>query len=147
MKEKTSNMTIHFSWIHVYLILYNIVYPYAEKPQLVAPNRPFTSNDTVSRQSKREYGLNKNPISDAFALNKISSIITSGHQIPKEKYPYPITSAQEIGWYSKPLVDNSKWNYPVSSTLISQFADNYFITMKINPFKVGHEKKKTDDAK
>lgn len=113
----------------------------------MAPNRPFTSNDTVSRQSKREYGLNKNPISDAFALNKISSIITSGHQIPKEKYPYPITSAQEIGWYSKPLVDNSKWNYPVSSTLISQFADNYFITMKINPFKVGHEKKKTDDAK
>ena len=118
-----------------------IVYPYAEKPQLVSPNRPFTSNETVSRQSKREYKLNRNPISDAFAMNKINQIITSGSQIPKEKYPYPMTAAQEIGWYSKPLVDNSKWNYPVSSTPISQYADNYYITMKINPFKVGYEKK------
>lgn len=121
--------------------MFFIVYPYAEKPQLIAPNRPFTSNDTVSRQSKREYRLNRNPISDAFALNKINSIITSGHQIPKEKYPFPQTSAQEIGWYSKPLMDNKRWNYPVSSTPISQYADNYYITMKINPFKVGHNKK------
>lgn len=34
-------------------------------------------------------------------------------------------------------MDNSKWNNPVSSTPISQYADSYFITMKINPFKVG----------
>ena len=27
----------------------NNLYPYAEKPQLVSPDRPFTSNDTVAR--------------------------------------------------------------------------------------------------
>lgn len=58
------------------------------------------------------------------------------NQIPKDKYEYPITSAQEIGWYSKPLVNNSKWERPLSSTPISQYADNYYVTMKINPFKI-----------
>lgn len=103
---------------------------------MISPSRPFTSNETISRQSKRDYKLNKNPISEAFAKDRISKLITQNHQIPKDKYEYPITSAMEIGWYSKPLVDNSKWNKPVSSTPISQYVDNYFVTMKINPFKM-----------
>lgn len=130
--------TFNMNNCNTYTLIYNttIVYPYAEKPQLVHPCRPFTSNDTVARQSKREYLLDKNPISEAFAKDRISKIITQNQQIPKDKYEFPVTSAHEIGWYSKPLVDNSRWNYPVSSTPISQYVDNYYVTMKINPFKL-----------
>ena len=99
----------------------NNLFPYAEKPQLVSPDRPFTSNDTVARMSKREYQLNKDPINDAFVKDRIMKAIIANQQIPKDKYDYPMTSAQEIGWYSKPLVNNSRWNHPVSSTPISDY--------------------------
>ena len=112
------------------------LYPYAEKPCLISPSRPFTSNDSVKRQSKREYKLNRDPVKDAFIHDRISKIIKQNQQIPKDKYEYPITSSQEIGCYSQPLVDNSRWNYPVSATPISKYVDNYFITMHINPFKM-----------
>ena len=112
------------------------LYPFAEKPQLVAPDRPFTNNDTIKRRNNREYQLNKDPIKDAFVKEKIHKAIISNQQIPKDKYEYPMTSAQEIGWYSKPLVDNSKWHHPVSSTPISDYVNNYYITMGINPFKL-----------
>ena len=63
----------------------NNLYPYAEKPQLVAPNRPYTSNDTVARLSKREYKLNKDPINDAFVKEEqflnILSILKSQDRI------------------------------------------------------------------
>ena len=62
--------------------------------------------------------------------------IIANQQIPKDKYDFPMTSAQEIGWFSKPLVNNSKWNHPVSSTPISDYVNNYYITNKINPFKL-----------
>ena len=75
----------------------NNLYPFAEKPQLVSPDRPFTSNDTVARMSKREYQLNKDPINDAFVKDRIMKVIISNQQIPKDKYEYPITSAQEVG--------------------------------------------------
>ena len=114
----------------------NNLFPYAEKPQLVSPDRPYTSNDTVARMSKREYQLNKDPINDAFVKDRIMKAIIENQQIPKDKYDYPMTSAQEIGWFSKPLVNNSKWNHPVSSTPISDYVNNYYITMKINPFKL-----------
>ena len=86
--------------------------------------------------SKREYQLNKDPINDAFVKDRIMKSIIANQQIPKDKYDYPMTSAQEIGWYSKPLVNNSRWNHPVSSTPISDYVNNYYITMKINPFKL-----------
>ena len=114
----------------------NNLYPFAEKPQLVSPDRPFTSNDTVARMRKREFQLNKDPINDAFVKDRIMKAIISNQQIPKDKYDYPITSAQEIGWFSKPLVDNSRWNHPVNNTPISDYVNNYYITMKINPFKL-----------
>ena len=112
------------------------LYPYAEKPQLVTPNRPYTSNDTVAKEEKREFKLNKDPISEAFIKDRIMKAIIADQQIPKDKYEYPVTSSQDIGWYSKPLVDNRKWNHPVSSTPISDYVNNYYITMKINPFKL-----------
>lgn len=112
------------------------LFPYAEKPQLIAPDRPFTNNDTLAKRNSRENKLNSDPITDAFVREKIRKAITSNQQIPKDKFEYPVTSAQEIGWYSKPLVDNSRWNHGCHNTPISHYVDSYYVTMKINPFKL-----------
>lgn len=36
--------------------------------------------------------------------NKIEETIKKHHMIPKNLYERPMTSAHEIGWFSKPLV-------------------------------------------
>lgn len=43
-------------------------------------------------------------IANAFMKDRISKSIAKHSQTPKEKYDMPLTSNQEIGWYSKPLV-------------------------------------------
>lgn len=43
-------------------------------------------------------------IANAFMKDRISKSIAKHSQTPKEKYEMPMTSNQEIGWYSKPLV-------------------------------------------
>ena len=86
--------------------------------------------------SNREYQLNKELINDAFVKVRIMKKIIVNQQIPKDKYDYPMTSVQQIEWFSKPLINNSKWNHPVSSIPISDYVNNYYITIKINLFKL-----------
>eukprot|EP00003_Mantamonas_plastica_P030078 TRINITY_DN730_c0_g1_i2.p1 TRINITY_DN730_c0_g1~~TRINITY_DN730_c0_g1_i2.p1 ORF type:complete len:144 (-),score=65.78 TRINITY_DN730_c0_g1_i2:102-533(-) len=43
---------------------------------------------------------------------------------PAERYDFPLTTAQEIGWYSKPLIEqNQKFNKPLASSDITKFQD------------------------
>ncbi len=59
------------------------------------------------------------------------------HQMtPKEKYTRPQTANQEIGWYSRPLLNNQKWYRPISSTPITQYVSDYDKMKHINPFKL-----------
>ena len=51
-------------------------------------------------------------------------------------YDYPQTANQEIGWFAKPLANNSKWNKPVKSSHITGYVSNYYGLYKINPFKL-----------
>ena len=111
-------------------------FPYSEKPQLIAPDRPFTSNETLARLSRRDYKLNNEPISETFIKDRIMKSILSLQQIPKDKYQFPVTSAQEIGWYSRPLIDNSMWDHHSKTSPITDYVNNYFIVMKINPYKL-----------
>ena len=43
-------------------------------------------------------------LADAFMKDRINKIITKNTKTPKELYEIPQTSAQEYGWYSKPVV-------------------------------------------
>ncbi len=38
------------------------------------------------------------------AAAELDTVIKETKRLPKEKYPEPITSSHEIGWYSRPLV-------------------------------------------
>ena len=56
---------------------------------------------------------------------------------PRQKYPYAMTSNQEIGWYANPLVpQNKNWQFNRLKTPITGFADEYFTLKKVNPFTV-----------
>jgi hypothetical protein len=55
---------------------------------------------------------------------------------PKELYERPMTSNQEIGWFSKPLVDNSRWDRSIKGSGITKYASDYQAMKKINPFKI-----------
>lgn len=48
-----------------------------------------------------------------------------------------MTSNQEIGWYSNPLVpQNKNWQFNRQKSAITDFADEYFTLTKVNPFTV-----------
>lgn len=55
---------------------------------------------------------------------------------PKEKYTRPQTANQEIGWYSRPLMDHKKWNQPLKNTEITNYVSDYNKSKHINPFKI-----------
>ena len=55
---------------------------------------------------------------------------------PKEKYSRPQTANQEIGWYSRPLMENKKWNKPIYSTPITHYVSDYNKLKHTNPFHV-----------
>ena len=68
--------------------------------------------------------------------DRISRSIAKHSQTPKERFDIPQTSSQEYGWFSKPLVNNKKWDRPVSSTAITQYVDDYKRLLKVNPFSL-----------
>jgi hypothetical protein len=53
----------------------------------------ITEKPTQKRSSSS--GAHGSTQEDIFALKKKLEVLTS---IPKKKYPYPVTSAQEVGW-------------------------------------------------
>ena len=97
----------------------------------------------TKKVEKREVLINKDPISinfnnlgNAFYSEKISKSLRQHHMTPKELYDYPLTSNQEIGWYTKPLVDNSRWNHSVNGSAVTKYASDYQALKKMNPFKI-----------
>ena len=80
--------------------------------------------------------MNLDPIEVAFKNDKINRAFQRYTMHPKEKYTRPQTSNQEIGWYSRPLMDNKKWERPISSTHITNYVSEYYKLKKVNPFKL-----------
>ena len=47
-------------------------------------------------------------------------------KVPTEKYAEPITSAQEVGWFSKPLVAaNPRFQHGLKQAEATEFAETY----------------------
>jgi|EP00670_Eutreptiella_braarudii_P002651 hypothetical protein len=60
------------------------------------------------------------------------------HDMPKDKYPYPQTEQQEVGWVSDPLVRearDSKFTHPKHTCDITRFAANIISASCVDPFK------------
>lgn len=51
-------------------------------------------------------------------------------QVPQEKCEYPVTEAQEIGWYTAPLVDQQRNDprlyHPKNHSEVTKFMDAYW---------------------
>ena len=83
--------------------------------------------------------------------DKITSAIKKHQMIPKNIYDRPMTSAHEIGWYSRPLVninyliqltykinqmDNRRWAKNRAITPITKYVSDYEMLTHKNPFKI-----------
>ena len=55
--------------------------------------------------------------------------------IPKKKYPYPMTAAQEVGWEADNLFDTHKPKYAFNRQMYQEttYVNNYVTTMHVNP--------------
>ena len=73
----------------------------------------------------------------AFRLDAMRRKIQSAGLQPRQKYPEPQTSNQDIGWFTNPLVPQTgQWQYKRKTCAITNFADEYLTLKKINPFKI-----------
>lgn len=113
-----------------------IVYPLTEKPQNIHPGNPNKNIITKKNQEKPDYVASLNPVDIAFSNEKFKETFKLHRMQPKEKYSRPQTANQEIGWYNRPLLDNRKWDRPISSTFITKYVSDYDKLKHINPFKL-----------
>ena len=65
---------------------------------------------------------------------ELDAILKETTKIPTEKYSEPITSSQEIGWWSVPLMPDRK-RQGTKACEITKFADDYAQAMGRNPFQ------------
>ena len=70
---------------------------------------------------------------EIFALKKKLEVLTS---IPKSKYPFPVTSAQEVGWDNQELFDahRPKYGYNKGMCNETKYANDYVIMTHKSPF-------------
>ena len=81
--------------------------------------------------------MNKDPREenkeDVAALSKKLEVLTS---VPKKKYPYPMTSSQEIGWDNDKLFNahRPKYHFSIKQQEETNYAVEFISSMHISPF-------------
>eukprot|EP00284_Hemiselmis_tepida_P005549 CAMPEP_0174924874 /NCGR_PEP_ID=MMETSP1355-20121228/7540_1 /TAXON_ID=464990 /ORGANISM="Hemiselmis tepida, Strain CCMP443" /LENGTH=144 /DNA_ID=CAMNT_0016170729 /DNA_START=56 /DNA_END=490 /DNA_ORIENTATION=+ len=70
---------------------------------------------------------------DPEMIAELDNILKDTKKVPTEKYAEPMTTSQQIGWYSKPLMRERK-KLGISSCEITQYANDYSMAMGRNPF-------------
>merc|ERR1712224_276047 len=84
---------------------------------------------------KKMYTLTGKPTSthdsaDGEADDDFLKVIKSAQQTPVDKFEYPQTEAQEIGWSTTPLIEHSRedgrLHHPKKHTEITKFMDAYW---------------------
>ncbi|EGR33082.1 hypothetical protein IMG5_062040 [Ichthyophthirius multifiliis] len=79
---------------------------------------------------------NKSPELNQEILTKLSHI----GQTPTQKYKFPQTSNQDLGWYNKyarslsPQRNQNQFNYPKKTCNETEYANEYYNMLRISPF-------------
>jgi len=96
------------------------------KNLLVISDKP-TSMNKLNQNGKEE---NKESM---MALTKKLEVLTT---IPKNKYPYPMTSAQEIGWENDTMFDVHRPKYAFNRQTYAEtkYANDYVTMTHRSPF-------------
>jgi FAM183A and FAM183B related len=70
---------------------------------------------------------------EIYSLKKKLEVLTS---IPKKKYPFPVTAAQEVGWDNDELfhAHRPKYAYNKGSCAETKYANDYVIMTHKSPF-------------
>ena len=68
-------------------------------------------------------------------LEKKLAILTT---VPKKKYPYPMTSAQEIGWDDDTMfnIHRPRYHFNRRTFAETKYANDYVTTFHKNPFAI-----------
>uniref|UniRef100_A0A7S3CKS0 Uncharacterized protein n=1 Tax=Strombidium rassoulzadegani TaxID=1082188 RepID=A0A7S3CKS0_9SPIT len=110
------------------------------KKLLVITDKPTSINKLNAVSSSK----GKDSQESMDALKKKLEILTT---IPKKKYPYPMTAAQEIGWDDDTMFQIHKPKYGFNRQTYAEtwFANEYVTTFHKSPFAI--EKNVVDPAK
>lgn len=70
---------------------------------------------------------------EIFSLKKKLEILTT---VPKKKYPFPVTAAQEVGWDNEELFEIHRPKYAYNRGLCNEtkYANDYVIMTHKSPF-------------
>lgn len=109
-----------------------LVFVIPEKPNAITPNNPFKEAPLLS--------VHDDVIQKAEFLDTLRSSLKSTQGVPKQKYKYPMTTNQELGWFDYEAQERPKtvgrFNHNLNSTAITRFAADYERQRGINPFKI-----------
>lgn len=85
-----------------------------------------TARKMVRTENKRIYHKSRfSMLAELFQLT-----YKKAQQVPQDKFEYPVTEAQEIGWFSASLVDQQRndprLHHPKNHSEITKFMDAYW---------------------
>ena len=83
----------------------------------------------TSKKEELNYEELKNELGDAYTTG-----VKRVAQVPKEKYKYPITTSQELGWDLRLVGYNDNFIYPRVQCNETKYADNYINMSHVSPF-------------
>lgn len=80
----------------------------------------------VSEKVGFAVGLSPVEVGDDPDVQEVVAGLLNAQKMPGEKYAEPITSAQEVGWYNKPLVaSNPRFQHGLKQAEATEFAETY----------------------
>ena len=71
-------------------------------------------------------GMKEVDVGDDADLQEIVDGLVNASRLPAEKYDQPLSSSQEVGWYTRPLVQPNPRNWHgLQQGEATRFAENY----------------------
>ena len=97
---------------------------------MVITEKPTNASKLKADGSEQTKGVES--AEDMEALKRKLEVLTN---IPKKKYPYPMTAAQEVGWESDNLFDQHRPKYTFNKNMCPEtnYVDNYVRMLHRNP--------------
>ena len=77
----------------------------------------------------------KEPVDQDGDMQTLKTKLQTLTNIPKKKYPFPMTAAQEVGWEADNLFDTHKPKYAFNRQMYpeTKYVSDYVTTMHVNP--------------
>jgi hypothetical protein len=106
--------------------------------------RRFLDKDAILLESFSRRLKGEPPLTNKFKETgpqlppHLDSILTAVHKTPKDKYDFPQTEAQEMGWLNRPLLvhpQGSRFNHPRKTCEVTRYAAHIVASSNIDPFK------------